>query len=104
MTVISVNDVSLSFGARELFKNISFSLETNARLGIVGPNGCGKSTLLSLLLRENRHHQAQQHNRCKQSTDESFHDLCLPFQMRVFIHLVYFIFLHFRFRVNTKNR
>ena len=54
MTVISVNDVSLSFGARELFKNISFSLETNDRLGIVGPNGCGKSTLLSLLLRENR--------------------------------------------------
>ena len=54
MTVISVNDVSLSFGARELFKNISFSLETNDRLGIVGPNGCGKSTLLSLLLRENK--------------------------------------------------
>lgn len=54
MTVISVNDVSLSFGARELFRNVSFSLEANDRLGIVGPNGCGKSTLLSLLMRENQ--------------------------------------------------
>ncbi|MCQ2354482.1 MAG: ABC-F family ATP-binding cassette domain-containing protein [Clostridia bacterium] len=50
MTIISVNDLCLSFGPKDLLQNISFSLEHNDRLGIVGPNGCGKSTMLSLLL------------------------------------------------------
>ena len=52
MTVISVTDISLSFGASELFSRVSFALESGDRLGIVGPNGCGKSTLLSILLGE----------------------------------------------------
>jgi len=52
MTIISVNDISLSFGTNEILKNISFSLNENDRLGIVGVNGCGKSTLLSLILGE----------------------------------------------------
>ena len=50
MTIISVNDLCLSFGPKDLLINLSFALEHNDRLGIVGPNGCGKSTLLSLLL------------------------------------------------------
>ncbi len=50
MTIISVNGLSLSFGPKEILNDISFSLNENDRLGIVGPNGCGKSTLLSLLL------------------------------------------------------
>lgn len=52
MTILSVTDISLSFGARELFSQVSFSLEAGDRLGIVGPNGCGKSTLLSIILGE----------------------------------------------------
>ncbi len=50
MTIISVNDLSLSFGPKDILKNVSFALNENDRLGIVGSNGCGKSTLLSLLL------------------------------------------------------
>ena len=50
MTVISVNNISLSFGTNEILKGISFSLNENDKLGIVGVNGCGKSTLLSLIL------------------------------------------------------
>ncbi len=50
MTVISVNDISLSFGTNEILRNISFSLNENDKLGIIGVNGCGKSTLLSLIL------------------------------------------------------
>lgn len=50
MTIISVNDLSLSFGPRDILKGVSFALNENDRLGIVGSNGCGKSTLLSLLL------------------------------------------------------
>lgn len=50
MTILSVNDISLSFGPKEILKDVSFALNENDRLGIVGSNGCGKSTLLSLLL------------------------------------------------------
>ena len=52
MTVISVNNISLSFGTNEIIKDISFSLEENDKMGIVGVNGCGKSTLLSIILGE----------------------------------------------------
>lgn len=51
MTVISINGVSLSFGDKTLFEDVSFSLNENDRLGIVGPNGCGKSSLLSIIYR-----------------------------------------------------
>lgn len=50
MTVISVNNISLSFGTNEILRDISFSLNENDKLGIIGVNGCGKSTLLSLIL------------------------------------------------------
>lgn len=50
MTIISVNGLSLSFGPKDILKDVSFALNENDRLGIVGSNGCGKSTLLSLLL------------------------------------------------------
>ena len=50
MTVISVNNISLSFGTNEIIRDISFSLNENDKLGIIGVNGCGKSTLLSLSL------------------------------------------------------
>ena len=50
MTIISVTDISLSFGTNEIFKNISFSLNENDKMGIIGVNGCGKSTLLGLIL------------------------------------------------------
>ncbi|MDX2063210.1 MAG: ATP-binding cassette domain-containing protein [Bacteroidia bacterium] len=37
------------FGARWLFRNLSFGLEPGARLAVTGPNGSGKSTLLRIL-------------------------------------------------------
>ena len=52
MTVISVNDLSLSFGTKSVLEKISFSLEENDKLGIIGVNGCGKSTLFRLITGE----------------------------------------------------
>ncbi len=49
MTVLSVADLSLSFGTRKILDKISFSLADNDKLGIIGVNGCGKSTLFKLI-------------------------------------------------------
>ncbi len=52
MTVLSVADLSLSFGTRKILEKISFSLADNDKLGIIGVNGCGKSTLFKLITGE----------------------------------------------------
>lgn len=45
---ISFDNVSLSFGRRELFKNVSFDLRGGRVIGVTGANGAGKSTFLKL--------------------------------------------------------
>ena len=52
MIALSVNKLSLSFGADELIGGVSFALNEGDRLGIIGVNGCGKSTLFKLILGE----------------------------------------------------
>ena len=52
MLAITVNELGMSFGAVDLFKKISFALEENDKLGIIGTNGCGKSTLFKIILGE----------------------------------------------------
>lgn len=41
-----------SYSDKTLFQNLSFSLHSGDRVGLVGPNGAGKSTFLSALLKE----------------------------------------------------
>lgn len=50
MTIISINGLGMSFGARDILRDVSFALNENDRMGIVGANGCGKSTLLSVIM------------------------------------------------------
>lgn len=49
MISLQVTDLSKSFGINEVLKNITFSLQTGDRAGIVGVNGCGKTTLMRIL-------------------------------------------------------
>jgi ATPase subunit of ABC transporter with duplicated ATPase domains len=50
MSLINANSLSKSFGAEDLFGNVSFSVAKGARLALVGPNGIGKTTLLRILI------------------------------------------------------
>lgn len=44
--IISVENLSHSYGDRVLYKDINFTVEAGDKIGIIGVNGCGKSTLL----------------------------------------------------------
>ena len=52
MSLLTVNSLTKSFGAFDLFANLTFSIDKGARIGLVGPNGVGKTTLLRILVGE----------------------------------------------------
>ncbi len=47
--MISVSNLSISFGGEFLFEDISFLINPKDRIGLAGKNGAGKSTLLKIL-------------------------------------------------------
>lgn len=49
MSLLTVEDLSHSYGGRVLFKNVSFRLLPGEHVGLVGANGVGKSTLMNIL-------------------------------------------------------
>lgn len=48
--MITVDNVSVSFGSRVLFDEASFSVSYGDKIGLIGRNGTGKSTFLKMLL------------------------------------------------------
>ena len=50
--MISVNNLTIEFGARPLFTDVSFVINPKDRVALVGKNGAGKSTLLKILAGE----------------------------------------------------
>jgi ATP-binding cassette subfamily F protein 3 len=52
--MLTIADVSKSYGTRELFSDVSLFIARTDRLGLVGPNGAGKSTLFNLILGEEK--------------------------------------------------
>ena len=47
--MISVSNVSMRYGGKILFEDVSTAFQTGRRYGLTGPNGAGKSTFMKLL-------------------------------------------------------
>ena len=50
MKTLSVNKLQQSVGARTLYQDVSFKINTADRIGLIGLNGVGKTTLLNSLI------------------------------------------------------
>jgi ATPase subunit of ABC transporter with duplicated ATPase domains len=57
--VITVTDLSLSFGERPLFKDVNLKFTPENCYGIIGANGAGKSTFLKILSGENEYDRGE---------------------------------------------
>src|ERR1700722_20469009 len=47
--ILNAQSMTKQFGATPLFREVSFTVDDGARIGLIGPNGAGKSTLLAIL-------------------------------------------------------
>ena len=50
--MISVNNISMQFGTKPLFENITITFSNKNRYGLIGANGSGKSTFMKILTNE----------------------------------------------------
>src|SRR5215813_3849503 len=50
--MISVSAVSMRFGSKVLFEDVTTAFSSGRRYGLTGPNGAGKSTFMKLLTAE----------------------------------------------------
>ena len=49
MILLALQEIRKSFGTHEVLKSVSFTLQEQERMGLVGVNGCGKSTLMKII-------------------------------------------------------
>ncbi len=49
MSILTANNLGLSFGAFDLFRGITVTVPNQGKIGLIGPNGIGKTSLLLIL-------------------------------------------------------
>lgn len=47
--LIKMNDLSKSFGKKQVLKNVQLNITSGKIVGLLGPNGSGKTTLIKIL-------------------------------------------------------
>ncbi|MCI6660119.1 ribosomal protection-like ABC-F family protein [Peptoniphilaceae bacterium SGI.137] len=52
MAEITVQNLNKSYGVTPILENVSFLLNAEDKVGLIGPNGCGKTTLMRILMGE----------------------------------------------------
>lgn len=52
--MITVNDIAVEFGGTTLFSDVTFAINENDRIALMGKNGAGKSTLLKIIAGVNK--------------------------------------------------
>lgn len=52
MSLIQVNDIEMTFAGFNLLNSISFNIDKDSRIGLIGRNGCGKTTLMKIINKE----------------------------------------------------
>ena len=50
MILLKIENLCMSFGTQVIFNNVSFQINNNDKVGIIGVNGAGKSTLFNIFL------------------------------------------------------
>lgn len=48
--ILACNNINKAFLDKDILKNVSFNINENEKVAIVGDNGCGKSTLLKIIV------------------------------------------------------
>ena len=49
-TPLKIIELSKNYDGKDAVKNISFNVNQNEIIGILGPNGCGKTTTIGMIL------------------------------------------------------
>jgi branched-chain amino acid transport system ATP-binding protein len=75
--ILSLENVSKSFGALTVTDNVTFEVPQGQALGIIGPNGAGKSTLFNLITGNIRADQGRIHFEGRDVTRVSAMERCL---------------------------
>lgn len=75
--VVECNNINISYGSRDIFKDFSWTVKSGERWALNGENGAGKSTLLSLVCADNPRAYACNISLfgCKRGTGESIWDI-----------------------------
>ena len=59
MILLNANNLKKSFGDEVLFENVTFNIDSQDKIGLVGINGAGKSTLFKILTGENNYDEGE---------------------------------------------
>lgn len=48
-SIIEINNLSKSYGKKEVLKNLNLNIDSGKIVGLLGPNASGKSTLIKII-------------------------------------------------------